>query len=318
MPSPKFKSVIDEAIVRILSRASNSRGLSAQDLDQRVNAALDKYVFAAGAAPDPGDVKAFVDEIRADDLCLVIACERGDDRAWSDLVRDYDSAVRSAARRICPNPADADDLAGSIWAELHGLKTDELGKVKSKLSYYSGRGSLGGWLRAIVSQLAVDEFRKQSRFVQVEEDREFDNLASDAADKSEVELVSRRDNPEEELSRKQTREDIYSAMREAVSRLQDEDRLIMKLYYFDGLTLKEIASTFGFHEATASRRLVKIQASVRESVESILSKQRGWTQEEVARNLSSAASDIESGLEVLFKALIFLAIVQEVTGGIVL
>src|SRR3982751_6747669 len=105
-------------------------------------------------------VRHFIAEIRADDLCLIIACEHGDEQAWEDLVANFDSTVRSAARKISANNEDAEDLASSIWAELYGLRTDSDGNKKSKLAYYSGRGSLAGWLRAVVSQLAIDQHRK--------------------------------------------------------------------------------------------------------------------------------------------------------------
>ena len=72
---------------------------------------------------------------------------------------------------------------------------------RASLAYYSGRGSLGGWLRAVVSQLAIDEFRKQSKFVQIEEDREFDNLASGADGSNGIHATAAAaDNPEELLT----------------------------------------------------------------------------------------------------------------------
>ena len=148
--------------------------------------------------------RSLFDEIRADDLCLIIACERGDEGAWEDLVANFDSTVKSAARKISSNNEDAEDLASSIWAELYGLRQDADGNKKSKLAYYSGRGSLAGWLRAVVSQLAVDQFRKQSKFVQIEEDREFENLANEAAGSDSNHFGSHTENPEELFSEKRT------------------------------------------------------------------------------------------------------------------
>src|SRR4029079_4048579 len=91
-----------------------------------------------------------------------IACERGDESAWNDLVARFTTTGRSAARFASSNADAAADLAQSIWAELYGLRTRKDGAPASKLAYYSGRGSLAGWLRAVVAQLAVDVFRKQS------------------------------------------------------------------------------------------------------------------------------------------------------------
>jgi hypothetical protein len=158
----KHATTIDEAVKRLLSRASNSRGVEAVDLRPRVGSALEKYLFKDDPQAEHREVVAFIDEIRADDLCLILACEKGDEKAWEDLVANFDSTVKSAARKISSNNEDAEDLASSIWAELYGLRQDADGNKKSKLAYYSGRGSLAGWLRAVVSQLAVDQYRKQS------------------------------------------------------------------------------------------------------------------------------------------------------------
>ncbi|HEY0050518.1 MAG TPA: sigma-70 family RNA polymerase sigma factor [Pyrinomonadaceae bacterium] len=307
----KHKFIVEDAAARLLARAENSRRLEAADLSARVSASIEKYVLRDNENASSAEIKEFIDALNADDLCLIIACERNDETAWNDLVTKYDGCVKAAARKISGNNEDAEDLAGSIWAELYGLK--ETGGVRrSKLGYYSGRGSLAGWLRAVVSQLAVDEFRKQSKFVQIEEAREFENLANESSENSEnSKIVSHSDNPEDVFSEKQTRKDISDALRQAIARLEAEDRLIMKLYYFDDLKLKDIGAALGFHEATASRKLVRIQTEIRKSVEKILCAEHGWKQEEVKRYLSETASKLDLSIEKLFGWLALLAVVQD-------
>ena len=307
----RFTSTIDEAVAHLISRAENARGLSAGDVKARVEAALQKYLFIGNGAPEHADVKAFVDEIRADDLCLIIACEQGDERAWEDLVANFDSTVKSAARKISSNNEDAEDLASSIWAELYGLRQDADGNKKSKLAYYSGRGSLAGWLRAVVSQLAVDQYRKQSKFVQIEEDREFENLASEAAAENDGHLGGHSDSPEELLTEKQTQGDVAEALQAAIAGLDAEDRLILKLYYFDDWKLKDIAATFGYHEATASRKLTRVQAEIRKGVEKELKTRHGWTDSEVKRYLGETAAGLGINLETMFAALLVVVFVQD-------
>jgi RNA polymerase sigma-70 factor (ECF subfamily) len=248
---------------------------------------------------------------------LIVACENGDERAWEDLVASFDSTVKSAARKISSNAEDAEDLASSIWAELYGLRTDADGNKKSKLAYYSGRGSLAGWLRAVVSQLAVDQFRKQSKFVQIEEDREFENLANEASEHSGNGLVSHSDDPELLLTNKRTSGDVTEALKSSIASLDAEDRLILKLYYFDDLKLKDIAATFGYHEATASRKLVRVQTEIRKGVERSLREHHGWTDGEVKRYLSETAAGLGISFETMFAALMVLAMVQDFwTGGV--
>ena len=307
MSAEKYKDTTNEAIARLLARAENSRSLEIVDLSQRVSKSLEKYVFKMDESAGAAEIKAFIDEIRADDLCLVLACERGDEKAWEDLVKNFDATVKSAARKISNNAEDAEDLASSIWAELYGLR-----EGKSKLAYFSGRGSLAGWLRAVTNQLAIDQFRKMKRLVQIEETREFENLAQDSSEKTGNEkLVSHAENPEEIFSERQTAKDVTDALKQAIDGLEAEDKLILKLYYFDDLKLKDIGVALGFHEATASRKLARMQTEIRKSVEKILRMEHGWSEEEVKRNLSDAASKLGINLEKMFAILLVLTLVQE-------
>lgn len=309
----KHQSTIEEATARIISRAGNSRGLEIADLRPRVEKALEKYLLRENENVANAEIAAFIDEIRADDLCLILACEKNIESAWEDLVKNFDGTVKSAARRISPNVEDADDLASSIWAELYGLKHDADGKLKTKLSYYSGRGSLGGWLRAIVSQLAVDQYRKQAKLVQIEENREFENLANESSEKSDnSKTQAHTETPEDIFSEKQTLKDVSAAFSQAIKELAAEDRLLLKLYYFDDLKLKDIGNTFGFHEATASRKLVRVQTEIRKSVEVILKNKHGWSEMEVKHHLSETASKLGISFEKMFTCFLIFALVQEI------
>lgn len=306
--NPSTEKVIEESIVRLLSRAENSRGLSADNVRPRVFKTLEKYLFRENENFSNAEISAFIDEIRADDLCLVLACEKSDEKAWEDLVANFDATVKSAARKISNNAEDAEDLASSIWAELYGLK-----EGKSKLAYYSGRGSLGGWLRAVVSQLAVDQFRKQSKFIQIEENREFENLANESSEKNDgLNVIAHTETPEEIFSENQTVKDVSAAFSQAISELAAEDRLLLKFYYFDNLKLKDIGQTLGFHEATASRKLVRVQTEIRKSVEKILKNKHGWNESEVKNYLSETASKLGMSFEKMFMILTACALVQEI------
>ena len=307
----KHRKAINEAATRIVSRADNSRGLGVDEISQRVTPAVEKYLLRDGDAT-AGEIGSFVDEIHANDLCLIVACERNDEKAWEDLVANFDGVVKSAARKIAANTEDADDLASSIWAELYGLKQREDGTRKTKLAYYSGRGSLGGWLRAIISQMAVDRFRKESRMVQIEEPREFEILAEESSNNSHgPQVVSHAENPEVIFSDKQSSNDVAEALAEAVASLEAEDRLILKMYYFDDLKLKDIAAVFGYHEATASRKLVRVQNDIRKTVEKGLKTRHGWSDGEIKRYLSDTAAGLGISFEKMFAVLLLAALMQD-------
>lgn len=283
---------------RLIARATDPRSLDVAALTPRISAALQKYLLRDEPQASTEAIGDFCDGLHADDLCLIVACELGQQSAWDDLVRQFSATVKSAARSAAGNEDAAEDVAQSIWAELYGLRKRADGTVASKLAYYSGRGSLGGWLRAVVGQLAVDQHRKQSRLVQPEEDTDLDRLAHDAQSGEPARIGAQAEgDPESGLTHSRTAKDVESALQKAIAGLEAEDRLLVKLYYFDDLRLREIGTMLGFHEATASRRLARVQGDIRKRVEQILIGERGWTREETARSLAAAAIDLDTDME---------------------
>ena len=294
------QELINEGTSRLLARAADARSLGVDALAPRVGAALEKYLLSDDPQASPQVINDFIDALHADDLCLIAACERGDQQAWSDLVTQYGATVRSAARNASSNEDAAEDLAQSIWAELHGLRVREDGRPSGKIAYYSGRGSLGGWLRAVVGQLAVDQHRKSSRLIQTEVDADFDRLARESHQGEEAfSAAHAAPDPEMALSNQRATGDVETALAQTLGELSPEDRLLVKLYYFDGLRLREAGAVLGVHEATASRRLTRVHAEVRERVEEILMKEHGWTRAETARSLSETAMHLEGDVELM-------------------
>jgi RNA polymerase sigma-70 factor (ECF subfamily) len=288
--------LFDEGAGRLLARATDNRSLGREVVVPRITAAVNKYLLRDNPDTPHTEIAKFIDEMQADDLCLIIACERGDENAWNDMVERFTATVRSAARSASKNEDAAKDLAQSIWAELYGLRTRKDGMPASKLAYYSGRGSLAGWLRAVVAQLAVDVFRKQSRLVQTEEDTDLERLAHVAEGQS---IVAGALNPEESVSNRFAQTDMQQALNQAVQELAAEDRLLVKLYYFDNLRLREAGAVLGVHEATASRRLTRVQTDLRKRVTKILVDERGWTQAETERSFAEVAQHLDTDLESL-------------------
>jgi len=293
----QIEQVITEGAGRLLARATDNHSLSGEILVPRIRATVNKYVLRDEPEAPLDALKDFIDKLQADDLCLIVACEQGNQSAWSDLVSRFSATVRSAARSTSSNEEGAEDLAQSIWAELHGLRVRDDGKPAGKLAYYSGRGSLAGWLRAVVGQLAVDQHRKQSRLVQTEEDSDFDRIIQDGHEENAWSGHGDSVNPEIEISKKLAGAEMQKALAASVKQLSAEDRLLVKLYYFDGLRLREAGAVLGVHEATASRRLTRVHGELRQQVERILVEQEGWTKSETERAFSEVALHLEADIE---------------------
>ena len=296
LTATELERALRDGAARLVARATDARSLDADALSPRVRSVVEKYVLRDEPEAKAERFAMFIDSLRADDLCLVVACECGDARAWDDLINSFRSTVQSAARGASQNEDAAEELAQSVWAELHGLRANAGGAAQGKLAYYSGCGSLGGWLRAVVGQLAVDRHRKTSRLVQTEEDADFDRIAHEAAPGEDGFHAAAAPDPEAALARTESAGALHGALARVIQELPAEDRLLVKLYYFDGLRLREAGAVLGVHEATASRRLTRLHTELRERVEKILTAEFGWTKEESRRALAESAEHADLDL----------------------
>lgn len=292
-------NLFTEGARRLLERATDSYSLTVEALSPRIGATVAKYILHDEPNASSAVIVEFIDQLQSDDLCVILACEQGHQKAWDDLVARFSATVRSAARSASQSEEGAEDLAQSIWAELHGLRLRADGKLAGKLAYYSGRGSLAGWLRAVVAQLAVDQHRKQSRMVQTEEDADFDRILQRGSEEQSWSGHGAVVNPELAVSQKLAGAELKQALGRAIKQLSAEDRLLVKLYYFDGLRLREAGAVLGVHEATASRRLTRVHADLRQHVERILVDEGGWSKAETERAFSEVALHLEADIEPL-------------------
>lgn len=298
----QLENLAREGAARLLERATEKRSFDPSVLAPRLLATLEKYVLRDEPDAAPPAIAKFFDELHADDLCLVIACERSDEAAWSELMERFSASVRSAARSASANAEAAEELTQSIWAELYGLRAREdqnqtaFAGASGKLAHYSGRGSLGGWLRAVVGQLAIDRHRQSSRLVQMESEADGDRTALAQQEKAATLQYAAQPDPEQSLAEKSATEDLQGALARVLRELPAEDRLLIKLYYFDNLRLREAGAVLGVHEATASRRLSNLHKELRRRVQSILITEHHWTQSEVDRSLAETASHLQSDL----------------------
>lgn len=285
---------------RLLDRATNMRSLDANALYARVGAALEKYLLRHQSAPPRTTIEQFLDALHADDLCLVVACEQGNEEAWGEVIAGYRAIVLREALHVTRREDAADELAGSIWAELYGLRSDKGGRPMGKLAYYSGLGPLGGWLRAVVRQVFVNRYRQDVLLTQLSEETQLNSR------KPSVNSIEGRldrvcwDDPERSLQKRQINTHMLAALSKAIQTVHPEDRLLLSLYYLDDLSMEEVGKVLGVHQATISRRLTKLHLQLRSRVRVILEHHYGWSTFEIDTNVGEVIGGIDMNFSTLF------------------
>ena len=204
-----------------------------------------------------------------DDLALAQACVNGDEQAWALFIRRYRNKLFAAALAMTKDSCLAGELCDSLWAELFGTRVEGSGRRVCKLAAYTGRGSLEGWLRALLAQSYVNRYREQRRFVALE-------------DVVQVEARTERISAESRL-------DV--ALEQAMNELSSEQRLILAAHYLDGRSLAETGKLLNVHESTVSRRLAKATQFLRKRTKHNLRK-GGLSMSEAEEVITGGVSDM--------------------------
>ncbi len=270
----------DVAIVLYERSGAALYGVSADQFAAILHVILCKYCEAnPNSAHASAEQQAdFCARLHLEELVLARACAAGNERAWQDFISRYRHKLHRMALHITRDGAHAAELADSLFADLYGVNARD-GVRSSKLVFYTGRGSLEGWLRTVMAQEFINRYRKQKHTVSLEEQTE-DGVQFAAAVLEPARASDQR---------------LEAATDEALAELSPEDRFTLASYYLDGRTLAEIARMLGLHESSVSRRLDRLSAGLRKRILAGL-RTRGMSHAQAAEALEIDVRDIQLNL----------------------
>jgi RNA polymerase sigma-70 factor (ECF subfamily) len=293
MTVEEFRRTFQQEIAETLARITTRYSVTDDEISAALYSSAKKYLSQVFDKDNPeptaesrNDLAEYLASLNCDELCLATACAKGDDQAWEDFFRDYRGYLINISRTMTQDGGAAEQLADSTFAELYGLREAEGARV-SKFTFYSGRGSLRGWLRAVVFQLSADSHRQTSRYVQTDEPDDMEKLAHAAE--------APQSTPTTEITfiRERYRAAASDALHTAIASLEARERLLLAYYYYDELTLKEIGQMFAVHEATVSRWITKAQKRTRKLVEKNLLRDHNFNRQEVSEAIALAAEEMD-------------------------
>lgn len=166
----------------------------------------------------------------------------GDTGAFKFLVEKYKRMVYTLALKITGNKEEAEDAAQEIFV-----------KCFRSLGSYNGRAAFATWLYRITYNHAVDTVKKNHRKWDTEKWNADTEMAG--ADYSCF---------EEKMDLKE----IRVLLKEAIDRLSPQDQVIVTLYYYDELSLRDIAEVMGIKENNVKIKLHRIRSRLLELLQS--------------------------------------------------
>lgn len=171
----------------------------------------------------------------ADDAKLVEWAKLGELNAFEVLVSRHRDRVYARAYSIMRNEDLAVDLSQSAWV-----------KAWQRLHQFHGDAGFLTWLSRIVTNLCMDELRRQKR-VKMDSIEAMEDFTGPVESRLELEAI----NPADRLEREELKKRIDAAL----AKLSDNHRMVIVLYEFEQLEYQQIAEKMGTSIGTVMSRL---------------------------------------------------------------
>ena len=164
-----------------------------------------------------------------DDSYYIEAVRKGNVQAFSVLVEKYQNMVYSLSLKLLKKPEDAEELAQDTFI-----------KAYQKIDSYEGKSKFSTWLYSITYNACISELRKRRIEFASLDDRQI-------SDQDEMKM--------HDYYRETKKEDQEKYLNLALSKLPEDDQVLVTLYYYENQSMDEISTITGL---TVSNIKVKI------------------------------------------------------------
>lgn len=178
------------------------------------------------------------------DVEVLQAIANGDKNALGILYNRFVARLLGAARRMLSNSQDAEDIVHDVFVEVWRRAAD----------YDDSRGSVAAWLLIRTRSRALDRLKSPS--LRRHESLDDGVCCEDDFSSTATNLVSDTWDPTQDLDGAH----VWMALAD----LPDEQRVVVELAYFEGLTLIEVGDCLGIPAGTVKSRLSRAVATLRE------------------------------------------------------
>jgi RNA polymerase sigma-70 factor (ECF subfamily) len=227
--------------------------------------------FARYLGEKVADESSQLQTLRIADLYLACACLRGDQRAQKIVDESFLSQIPRFIARI--DPGLGDEIVQDMREKLFWPQSD----AAAPLTRYAGRGDLLSWIRVLAIRAALRRRRS----------------AGAPAEADEMVAID----PELEYLKERSRADVESSLKAALAALDDRQRLLLLLRYSDGVSVDRIATMYGAHRTTISRRIASARRTLLEETRRSLSERLKLNGKELDSLIALVRSRLEISLE---------------------
>lgn len=173
---------------------------------------------------------------------VVLALEKGDQKAYAELLQRYRESVFFMMLKMCNNKDDAEDLT-----------IEAFGRAFKKLDQYSPDFAFSTWLFKIASNNAIDFIRKKKQKYSISLDNKPQSSENNDYTDHSANIKAQVLDPEESFIRKQKMESV----RVLVDSLKPKYKEMIELFYFQEMSHEEISKKLGLPIGTIKAQLFR-------------------------------------------------------------
>jgi len=166
-----------------------------------------------------------------DENILIEKALKGDVQSFELIVRNYHMMVYTLAYRVLKSKEEAEELAQDVFM-----------KVYSSLHKFSRKSKLSTWIYRITYNTSINKFKSQKR-----------NIDTIEIDNSIEYNISYSPNAHHDVSVEEKRKIIN----DSILKLSETERIIITLYYYEELPVKEIAEIVGISSQNVKVKLYR-------------------------------------------------------------
>lgn len=183
---------------------------------------------------------------------LMLACQRGDTDSLDKLYERYYQRIFSFILRYVKDPDRAQDILQETFLRVFNWREK-----------YAPTAKFASWLYRIARNLCIDEKRKYwNRMVNLDSQSRLDEDSQ-----GPIEIEPEKGFDPRELLDESVKMDI---IRKAVDKLSDEQKDVIVLNKYEGLSYQEIGEILGISTESVKQRAYRAHLKLRELLEPLL------------------------------------------------
>lgn len=156
---------------------------------------------------------------------LVLNAQSGDSKAFALLAKKWNDRVRRQIYWQVKNTEVSKDLTQDCWISI----SKSLPKLKDPRSF-------GSWILRIAHNKSIDWVRRNAKVITVDNEETFDALIDDQSSSGS---------------------DLVDSLRVAMKDLTEDQRMILRMHYLQGLSIVEIGEVLHISLGTVKSRLFR-------------------------------------------------------------